>query len=336
MFNSQVLEVGIGLILCFLLVSLILTAVRETVEAFMKSRAVDLERALAELLKDEKGDGLRKAFYDHPLISSLYRGNYVPTEFDGLKTSSTSSSVNPAYIPRRQFALALLDLVEQGKAGGPVANAVGLLRESVSGDIEQLRLEIESWYDGAMDRASGWYRRRTQWILLFLGLVVAVGLNVNAVTIAESLSTNTTQRELILQRAGGVNEGTSPDELNELLAQVELPIGWSQEQVTRMGNSFTGANVFEAFGIGLSLLFGWLVTGLAATLGAPFWFDVLNKFMVIRSTVKPAEKSGDEGSEDRPSGDGSRSGTAPAQRTTGSTASGPEADRIAGNDYVYG
>jgi hypothetical protein len=34
-------------------------------------------------------------------------------------------------------------------------------------------------------------------------------------------------------------------------------------------------------------------------LGAPFWFDVLNKFMVIRSTVKPYEKSPPEGSEDR-------------------------------------
>ena len=29
-------------------------------------------------------------------------------------------------------------------------------------------------------------------------------------------------------------------------------------------------------------------------LGAPFWFDVLNRLMVIRSTVKPKEKSPDE------------------------------------------
>jgi hypothetical protein len=34
-------------------------------------------------------------------------------------------------------------------------------------------------------------------------------------------------------------------------------------------------------------------------LGAPFWFDLLNKFMVIRSTVKPHEKSPEEGSEDK-------------------------------------
>lgn len=48
-----------------------------------------------------------------------------------------------------------------------------------------------------------------------------------------------------------------------------------------------------------SHLLGWLFTAFAISFGAPFWFDTLNKIMVIRSTVKPREKSGDEGSEDR-------------------------------------
>jgi hypothetical protein len=34
------------------------------------------------------------------------------------------------------------------------------------------------------------------------------------------------------------------------------------------------------------------------TLGAPFWFDLLNQIMVIRSTVKPEEKSDTEASKD--------------------------------------
>jgi hypothetical protein len=49
----------------------------------------------------------------------------------------------------------------------------------------------------------------------------------------------------------------------------------------------------------LQPLLGWLLTAFAITLGAPFWFDILNKFIVIRSTVKPHEKSPEEGSEDR-------------------------------------
>ena len=49
----------------------------------------------------------------------------------------------------------------------------------------------------------------------------------------------------------------------------------------------------------LAPVLGWLFTAFAATLGAPFWFDVLNQIMVIRSTVKPHEKSGEEASLDR-------------------------------------
>jgi hypothetical protein len=45
-------------------------------------------------------------------------------------------------------------------------------------------------------------------------------------------------------------------------------------------------------------LLGWLFTALALSLGAPFWFDLLNKFMVVRSTIKPREKSGVERSKD--------------------------------------
>jgi hypothetical protein len=55
---------------------------------------------------------------------------------------------------------------------------------------------------------------------------------------------------------------------------------------------------------------GWIITALAVSLGAPFWFDMLNKIMVVRATVKPSEKSGAERSKDPipppppPSGEG--------------------------------
>lgn len=45
---------------------------------------------------------------------------------------------------------------------------------------------------------------------------------------------------------------------------------------------------------------GLLLTAIAITLGAPFWFDVLNKIIVVRSTVKPKEKSPEEPPVDRP------------------------------------
>ena len=45
---------------------------------------------------------------------------------------------------------------------------------------------------------------------------------------------------------------------------------------------------------------GLLLTAFAVSQGAPFWFDLLNKIIVIRSTVKPHEKSREEGTKDKP------------------------------------
>jgi hypothetical protein len=71
------------------------------------------------------------------------------------------------------------------------------------------------------------------------------------------------------------------------LDALELPIGWPDREFARDW---------------YMRVIGWLITGFAISFGAPFWFDLLNKMMVIRSTVKPHEKSPEESSEDRQTG----------------------------------
>ena len=78
---------------------------------------------------------------------------------------------------------------------------------------------------------------------------------------------------------------------------VGLPIGWGNGWgAPRPGADSTIWNTV------LGPVLGWLLTAFAASMGAPFWFDLLNKVMVIRATVKPREKSPEEGSEDRKAG----------------------------------
>jgi hypothetical protein len=65
------------------------------------------------------------------------------------------------------------------------------------------------------------------------------------------------------------------------LSSFGLPIGWKPDdprtKFTPSRSDFTW----------LEKLFGWFITAIAVSLGAPFWFDVLNKFMNFRSTIKP-------------------------------------------------
>jgi hypothetical protein len=78
------------------------------------------------------------------------------------------------------------------------------------------------------------------------------------------------------------------------LQQLSWLIGWDRTNP----RSFPPLNSWADLAAWLLKLLGWLGTAVAISLGAPFWFDVLNTFLVIRSTVKPTEKSPEEQSED--------------------------------------
>lgn len=328
MFGSTTLEVALGLIFVYLLVSMICMAIREGIEAWLKTRASYLEYGIRELLHDKTGKGLTAALYKHPFIFSLFSGDYTPRQ-SGKRASILVSGVNlPSYIPATNFAMALLDIAARGPdpqavSSAPPAPIVSLddLRRNVAklqneavqrvllmaidaarGDLQKVQGIIETWYDSTMDRVSGWYKRTTQSILFGVGLAVAIGLNIDTITIADYLYRHDAARAAIIARADTAAMDTTflsqnYEGVKKDLASLGLPIGWTKEwRAPRRGSEPGGMEWWNAL---FAPILGWLLTAFAATLGAPFWFDVLNKVIVIRSTVKPHEKSPEEASEDR-------------------------------------
>jgi hypothetical protein len=324
MFGSEMIDIVISLIFVYLLLSLICSALRESIETWLKQRAVYLERGIRELLHDRTGEGLVKMLYTHPLIYSLYQGEYKPDETKAGKFLPARSNL-PTYIPPRSFAMALLDIA----AHGPVSTDPGAVQpqpqptlsgirdavakmdnpyvgrallsaiDSAQGQFDQAVANIEAWYDSTMERVSGWYKRQTQIILFCVGLIVTILLNVNTITIAQALAQDDTLREVVVAQAQALahESGSTPQNADfgqayERLNQLSLPIGWS--------TGWPGAQQ-EPRGAGLwnyvfVPILGWLMTAFAISFGAPFWFDLLNKFMVIRSTIKPQQKSPPEAS----------------------------------------
>jgi hypothetical protein len=319
MFGSEILEVAIGMIFIFLMVSVICSAVREGIEAWFKTRASYLEHGIRQLLNDVNSRGLARSLYEHPLIDGLFAGDYSPGT-RGRPSPFTSGGTLPSYIPSRNFAVALLDIAARGPqtteaATAPSAAVIDLeaIRtniqnidnpvvqrilltavDSANGELAKAQAHIEAWYDSGMDRVSGWYKRSTQWVILVIALVVAVGLNINTLTIANYLYHSEATRAAVIKQIEGLptdaGKNVNSDAAKAQLKGLELPIGWPDGfEPLKKANGFEWA----------SLLIGWLLTAFAASMGAPFWFDILNKFMVIRSTVKPHEKSPEEASEDR-------------------------------------
>lgn len=234
-----VLEVVLGLSFLFALLSSVASGATELIAAGLKLRARTLERGIINLLAD-RGDS--EALYLHPLIQSLYLGDR-----------------RPSYIPRDKFALALLDIQvkpaidavgEQlsmipatigALPSGQVRDTLDLLWRDAKADIGAFRRNVEGWFDDAMERVSGWYRRLTQAMLLGLGLSLAIGLNVNAVTVAQRLWTDAPLRAAVVQRSQEAYELPPGQEqtVEEALRSVEsglksvgalsLPIGWTED-----------------------------------------------------------------------------------------------------------
>ena len=327
MFGSEILDVAIGLVFLFLLLSLVCSSLKESMEAVSKYRARDLERGLREMLGDASKSGLVAELYNHPLINGLYKGSYDPNNKKNL----------PSYIPSRIFALALTDLLKPSQVIQPrtaaaaeeelkaakstvhfrtiiatienasVKRALLPLVDAAGEDIASVRKNIEDWYNSAMDRVAGWYKRRTQQIIVAIALVMAALMNIDTVAIARYLNTNQTARSVMVARFQASRDLQAPasselvDPMGWLQRQGGLPVGWvfapagnqtsaDFQRDWRRPPSTPGAWLLKALGI--------LFTTFAVSLGAPFWFDVLNKFMVVRSTVKPQEKSAFEKSKD--------------------------------------
>jgi hypothetical protein len=316
MFGSAILEVAIGVLFVFLLVSIICTAVREGIETLLKTRAAYLERGIREFLGGPAGAALTQAVYEHPRVYALFRGPYAPgsAAADGAAPGLFArGGTLPSYIPSRTFVSAWLDVVTKrwpelpGTQAAPAAVSLTGLRDAAAalgdarmrrvlldaiddaqGSLDAVRTTIERQFDDAMDRVSGWYQRASRKIVFGIGLVVAVSMNVDVFEVARHLYRDTALRTAAVTMASATVENASDvsgiDDAPARLGDLSLPIGWTEATVDALNAGDRGVVIAGRW---LSLAAGWLVVAFASTLGAPFWFDVLKKFMQVRSTTKP-------------------------------------------------
>jgi hypothetical protein len=323
MFGLPILEVAIGLSFVYLLLALICTALNETIAGITKRRADFLEKGINSLLG--RDPDLEKKLFEHPLIASL----------------APRKGAKPSYLPASNFALALMDvLTGRGKEAddaGALRDGIKNIKaaslqtslSAVLADSKQPlatnQQKIEAWYDDSMDRVSGWYKRRTVLWIWFLAVVVTVALNADSTQISRKLWINQAVRSAVVESARSRAQRERPEALlplavhneanapkkatavlphdNDVLTKEERSelsqlTGWSddiKQWSRKRGWSLTWYT--------LSHIVGWMLTIVAVSLGAPFWFDTLNRFMNIRSAGRAPDESRDK----------SRSAQAPTQ-----------------------
>lgn len=192
------------------------------------------------------------------------------------------------------------------------------------------RSNMETWFNNAMSRLSGWYKRKSQLMAFIIGLVLALLLNVDSINLATSLWREPTLRQALVENAdkfiqenpelpasdSTASANSIVTQFQDQLQALRIPFGWETESyplqagetcqiipvsanaVWGMWSEDTCKKVTNAplDSTGwLSKITGILLTAMAAAQGAPFWFDILKKLVNVRS-------SGPNPSEQKPAG----------------------------------
>jgi hypothetical protein len=423
MFNNVVLDVFIGLIFIFLLYSLLATIIQEIFASRFGLRARMLQKALRRMLEDDNNTGqgnltrfsifsywidivdniirffrplnspnsLLSRFYSHPAIKYLGESKLFK---------------KPSYLHSHNFSKTLIQLLRGEEYDGRNENESVLIKQaldtnSIQIDRETLRqlrmlfadarqdsylfkVKLEDWFEETMERATGWYKKQTQVILIWIGFILAAAFNVDAIAITKILMKDKKAREQIVQLAATrvkdygslidtiksvtisrsdiiVRDSTSKvthdtstvdttisitfrdkflDSVRSNLQNDALEVqgilglrGFAMKKdtvictaVLRSLDSIIQTNpknkaelvitrkemydeCLENMGKGSPyqkswalMIVGWIITALAISLGAPFWFDILNKVIKLRTTgnkptnISPLDNPGNNNS----------------------------------------
>jgi hypothetical protein len=297
------LEAAIGLVFVYLVLSSGCSMIKEVVAWMFGLRSKTLEAAIQNMLNDPNNVVTAKIFA-HPLIKG-----------------SAQANDKPSYISSRTFASALFDTVfpadqappksvEELRAAldkmpdTPARKIVLGFARSAGDNLANVRKDVENWFDDSMDRVSGWYKRKAQLIIAVAGLVLCVASNADTVMIVNELWRDQALRTTVEAAAvAGVKAGAPSDSQPTLTAAIgdvqtikELPIGWKRTPKDAPRPEVRGIPI-DCLGWTKKVL-GILISILAVSMGAPFWFDILSKMGNLRlsgNPPKPAAASQEAG-----------------------------------------
>jgi len=362
MSGFPILDLVVGIIFIYFLLSIICSSAAELWFSVLKTRARLLEQWVKKIFDkpalDSHGnpalntDGsvvtLGQSIIDHCMTTALSQkgkstsyisaDNFVSALLDKITITPAASGSPPigneiqlppkdlpAYIEAianstvisgelKRTILAYANEAKQAyetlKIIPGAANAV----TKVKSELDQFRDKLETWYNTNSDRLSGKLKRtKALPTTLVLAVLITIFSNADSIKISKYLFDHKEKAKEFADRAlssldnykerieniktidslSGTSDTVTIAKLQTNLSNVqqdiknmkeelpqELPWGWKNYP---FDSSFS-----------LLSLVGWIATILAICLGAPFWFDILNKIANLRGTgPKPSTTTTD-------------------------------------------
>ncbi|MFM7469964.1 MAG: hypothetical protein ACKO5P_00400 [Nodosilinea sp.] len=179
-----------------------------------------------------------------------------------------------------------------------IARKVDITSDNLRSEVEQFGREIEKWFDRGMERATGVYKRNAKAVAVIIGIGTAIAINADSFHIATRLAKDPLLRSTVTQAADQLVAHTNAPnaQLSENLTQVKtavdqalqeipFPIGYDPQVIEQQQKAEQG----WPLPLVPRRFLGWLVSGLAISMGSNFWFDVLKKVVNIRNSGKQGD-----------------------------------------------
>ena len=260
MINNIAIDVVIGMVLIYLLYSVLVTLVGEYISTKLGLRARILRVAIERMLNDgyytsrlkkketrkEQSQEKKKSsilkiagyfkfrsarlkawlalhlltehdhfkysfagrFYDYPSIKYLSRVD------DG---QALFALTKPSYISADFFSDTIISMLkDQSKGAADIDRITYTLKYNTqhiqpqtlkifrnmfslaNGDLAVFKVSLIKWYNETMSRSKGWFKRKLQVMLFFLGFLIASGFNVDSIRIAHTLAKDKDAREKLV------------------------------------------------------------------------------------------------------------------------------------------
>ncbi|MBC7890198.1 MAG: hypothetical protein H7Z13_20170 [Ferruginibacter sp.] len=345
MSGFPILDLVVGMIFIFFMLSIISSSAIELILTGMKARSIMLEEWLFKIFDKtiKKPDGteisLGQSIMDHCSVTAL-SGTGKSTSYIDAKNFTSAllekisfDPANPQSVAKNidefiaaidktnllstEFQRVLLIYAHEAK------DTYKAVSEKTVSEIELFRDKVESWYDSSMDRISGKLKTRYSRPATFVvAVIVTCLLNADSIAIAKYLYSNPEARTKVAMQGYDAGKdtalikrvqqlrATTPDtlskdamglgEIKEIITskitEIDkakqglsdvMPLTWKAGELKDGKGNYSGRLIF-------SKITGLLATILAIMMGAPFWFDLLNKISNLRGTgAKPASTGGE-------------------------------------------
>lgn len=239
--GSAIIEVGLGLVMVFFVLSVIITQVNNLIVNFLNLRAENLRAWFHQTITD---DAVRNEVLTHPMINiveaqqSVKRPNvyqriinrlgrwFVARLVPGADQYRSTSKVS--YIAPNVFADVLLGvfmkddtIITAQSENEKVSSLIVAMKTRVedtpleqtletviatASSFQDAQTKVAAWFDNSMNHLSTLFKRRVQVISFFMALILAIILNVDSLHLARTLWNDPALRQAVVFAAENASQ----------------------------------------------------------------------------------------------------------------------------------